>query len=320
MSSGTLDLRAIMNLPDTTCGKLYATGYLLLSDGRGKESYDTLRLFLEQCPFWSKGGPNGENAWRGFNDINGAVSIWSKGGVGRWSEYLNWLQKVLYYNPDTMWYCSDVVDMFTALQGSGSPQSDAAAQMTVAKYILENHRCPGWEDAFEKYYNSASHSRREYWLDSLTLIYQAGQLGPNYSDWDTATQNRFTRDTSMHPYDSTVPSLEQIHLEILRGQQNAVEGASGTMSSIALLDAKLLDNPMTDDIALSFEMGRTALVTMTLQDILGHAIPIENARYQLEQPGIHQAHIPAANLPAGTYYLRITTDTGETRTLKVVKQ
>jgi len=315
-SSGTLDLRAkgaesqSINIQDTLptwCDHLltYGTGYL--DEGKWKESYDTLRLFMEGCPFYHGGHWNaGIDSRDVFKYINSAISQWSAGGDGRWAEYLEWLKSVLYLNPDNEWYCNDVNSMMTALQ------TNEAAQMAVAKYMLESGKC--YPEIFEQYYNSASHWRHELWLDSIKFYYgEKGFISHELEDSVNA-------DTLRNPYDSTIPSLHQVGLEILLGPQNAVAGRTGTTNSLALLDADLLDNPVSSDIGLSFEMGRTALVTMQLQDILGHSIPIENAKYQLEQPGIHQAHISAANLSPGTYYLRITTDTGETRTLKVVKQ
>ncbi len=67
-------------------------------------------------------------------------------------------------------------------------------------------------------------------------------------------------------------------------------------------------------------MGREALVTMELRDILGRSIPISYAKYQLTQAGEHEASIPEPNLPPGTYYLRISTDDGDVITLKIVKE
>ncbi len=101
--------------------------------------------------------------------------------------------------------------------------------------------------------------------------------------------------------------------------QSGVEQSS-PITSQALLSAQLLENPMKDEIDISYEMGRTALVTMELRDVLGRAVPIANAKYQLEQPGSHTASIPAPNLPPGVYYLRVTTDVGDAITLKLVKQ
>src|ERR1017187_6018982 len=80
------------------CGQLYSLGIQLDNPGTLEESYDTLRMFIEECPFYSQ---NGAHGWDAFNRVNAAVSGWSAGGVGRWTDFLTWLKQVLYLNPDT---------------------------------------------------------------------------------------------------------------------------------------------------------------------------------------------------------------------------
>ncbi|HEX5315100.1 MAG TPA: T9SS type A sorting domain-containing protein [Candidatus Kapabacteria bacterium] len=299
---------ALLNTLDTDsqseCYALYASGYGNRINGNWEASYDTLRLFWEHCY-------QEPNSWEAFIDVNGAISQWGGGGAGRWPDYLTWLKSVLYLNSDTSWYCDDVDDMITAVQNNEAPK------MAIAQYVVENNRCPNLRVAFEEYYNAASHWRHEFWLDSIVTKYDTVQYNGVYSWWVDSMVNK---DTMANPYDSTIPTLWQDSLEILLGSQNAVAGASSPISSQALLDARLLENPMQDEIDVSFEMGSSALVTMELRDILGRSIPLTYAKYQLESPGTHEARIPAPNLPPGTYYLRITTDTGDVITLKVVKQ
>jgi Secretion system C-terminal sorting domain len=99
------------------------------------------------------------------------------------------------------------------------------------------------------------------------------------------------------------------------------QNAPSAIGSQALLSAQLIENPIdNEEINISYQMGRTALVTMELRDVLGRMVPLSYAKYQLEQPGDHTATISAPNLPPGTYYLRITTDVGDAITLKVVKE
>jgi len=296
----------------STCDYLLRTGYLYQSVGEWKESYDTLRLFIEQCPFYVGGAyNNGVLSWQVFGYVNGAISQWAGGGVGRWPDYLSWLKKVLYLNPDSMWYCWDVQDMITA------EQQNQNAKLAALKYVLQNHKCDGY--GFETLFTADSNARYQHWLDSLKELYR-GSDGPDYQDWSDSTKRAFTADTSAHPFDTTIPSLFDVDLQILMGSQYASAPEPAAIGSQALVGAKLLENPMTDEIAVSFEMGRTALVTFELRDVLGRAIPLTYAKYQLEQPGPHEARIAAPDLPPGTYYLRVTTDIGETLTLKVVKE
>ncbi|HEX5315973.1 MAG TPA: T9SS type A sorting domain-containing protein [Candidatus Kapabacteria bacterium] len=309
---GQIPLSIQSNIPMSHCDSLLSNGYYYQVAGNMKESYDTLRLFMEQCPFYvGINYNNGVYSWQVFDYVASAVGGWTAGGAGRWPDFLTWLKKVLYLNPDTMWYCDDVDAMVTAVQ------SDEAAKEAMMQYILQSGKCAGFAADFQAYYNSASHWRHQMWLDSIVTKYDTVQYDGNAYWWVDSMVNK---DTLANPYDSTIPTLWQDSLEILLGPQNAAVQPSSPITSQALLNAQILDNPMQDEIDFSFEMGRTALVTMELRDILGRTVPLTYAKYQLEEPGTHEARIPAPNLPPGTYYLRITTDTGDVITLKVVKQ
>ena len=162
-------------------------------------------------------------------------------------------------------------------------------------------------------YNAAANGRHMSWLDS---VYHLWPLAAPY--WNDSVK----ADTTAHPFkDTAVPTLQQDSLEILLGPQYAGVQSPSPITSQALLSAQLIENPVvTDEIDISYQMGRTALVTMELRDILGRSVPLSYAKYQLESPGPHEATIPAPSLPSGTYYLRLTTDAGDAITLKVVKE
>lgn len=300
-------------LSDSTCSYLFGLGEELEGEGPSAEpaGYDTLRLFLEQCPLWGKPHIDAEYSIQGLIFINGCVSEWAAGGAGRWPDFLAFLKQILYLNPDTGWYCQDVDDMITA------EQKDETTKLAELKYLIENNRCPEFTSDFQTLYSAASRGRYTAWLDSIKLHYEyldnspAGKIAMNDS---------INADTLAHPYDTTIPSLQQVGLEILLGPENGGAQSETPVSSQALLSAQLLDNPVSNEIGVKFQMGRTALVTMELQDVLGRSIPLQYAKYQLTQPGSHTAYIPDPNLPSGTYYLRISTDVGDVITLKLVKQ
>ncbi|HEY3873907.1 MAG TPA: T9SS type A sorting domain-containing protein [Candidatus Kapabacteria bacterium] len=294
---------------DTTgqyaCGHRWSQGIALENDASFEAAYDTLRLFMEICPQYP-------DSWDGFSDVGGAVSGWSAGGDGRWSDYLYWLKQVLYFNLDTLWYCADVEEMLSALQ------DNQVAKQAAMKYVLESGKCPIWTSAFQESYNAASHWRHTRWLDSIIVKYDTMTPLGEYQWWVDSLVNQ---DTLAHPYDSTIPPLSQFDLQLLMGPQNADGVPPSRITSQALLSAQLMENPTeTNEIGVSYQMGRTALVTMQLYDLLGKAVPITNAKYQLQQPGTHEATIPVPNLPPGTYYLRLSTDAGDAITLKVIKQ
>ena len=280
------------------CGFLFDEGHWAVEDGREPDGYDTLRMFMEDCPLYP-------DAWREFSDILGGAQNSIAIGEGTYPDFLTWLKKVLYYNPDTNWYCNDVSDMVTAVQ-------NAADEMSIDQYIVQSGKCPQLSAAFAENYSAVAGWRHWNWIDSLI------RLHPLYL---MASTDSINADTLAHPFsDTAVPTLWQDSLEILLGPQYAGVQQSQPITSQALMNARLLENPMTNEIDIAFEMGREAMVTMELTDVLGRTVPLQYAKYQLEQPGQHDASIPAPNLPPGTYYLRITTDVGDAITLKVVKE
>ncbi len=298
------------------CGSLYGWGYILSGEGSSGEpaGYDTLRLFLQDCPFYSDSGDliNSSNSWRAFTFIHSSIDAWIKGGVGRYADFLSLLKQVLYSNPDTNWYCNDVDDMLDACPSGRAGEA-------ILEYILQTDKCPGFTSYFQKQLLGLQKNLHQEWIDSLGYAFQVKEdsLG---MDGSSMWPDSIGSDTLAHPFDTTTPTLEDFGLQLLRGQQYASVQQSSPITSQALLSAHLLENPMKDEIDISYEMDRTALVTMELRDVLGRAVPIANAKYQLEQPGSHTASIPAPNLPPGIYYLRVTTDVGDAITLKLVKE
>ncbi len=303
---------------DTTppsCGDLFGLGYELESDNIEPEAYDTLSMFLEQCPFYGDSVENGpDNSWEAFTFIGGAVSGWTAGGAGRWPDFLALLKKVLYNNPDTNWYCNDVGEMVSAAQS-------AQATEAICEYMIQSGKCPGFTADFQTELNASKNYLHTRWKDSVVRHwdYIDTPYNPERYIWQMDSINA---DTLAHPFDTTVPTLFQDSLEILLWPQYAgvQQNAPSPIASQALLSAQLLQNPINNEIDVSYQMGRNALVTMELRDVLGRSVPLSYAKYQLEQPGSHNASISAPNLPEGTYYLRITTDVGDAITLKIVKE
>jgi hypothetical protein len=281
------------------CASLYNHEYWLSEDNDEPQAYDSAKAFLEDCPFYP-------GAYNAFTDI---LDDASTGAAGGWAPFLVFLKQVLYLNPDTGgWYCNDVLDMLSAVANAPDAES-------ICRYILSSNKCPGFAAIFEQYESSAANGRHMAWLDSVESLYLMGTV--NYNAEVKA-------DTLAHPFaDTAVPTLFQDSLEILLGPQYAgvQQSTPSAIGSQALLSAQLIENPIdNEEIDVSYNMARTALVTMELRDVLGRMIPLSYAKYQLEQPGEHTATISAPNLPPGTYYLRITTDVGDAITLKVVKE
>ncbi len=288
-------------LVDTTenpCSASFLAGYILESQDEEPAGYDTLRAFLENCPLWTDGV---SHSWQAFSTILGAAPQ-----DGGWPGFLAFLKNVLYLNPDSNWYCGDVDDMLTA------EQANDAAIMSICQYIIQSGKCPQFASVFAQINSDALSGRHTHWIDSLLTLYPLSFV---------YRYDSINADTLAHPFaDTAVPTLFQDSLEILMGPQYAGVQQNAPITSQALLSAQLLQNPINNEIDVSYQMGRNALVTMELRDVLGRSIPLSYAKYQLEQPGSHNASISAPNLPEGTYYLRITTDVGDAITLKIVKE
>jgi hypothetical protein len=287
-------------LDDSACGKLGAEEYELIANNHEPQGYDSAKEFLEDCPFYT-------DAYTAFSDILDAAN--DGGGPDGWSGFLAFLKQVLYLNPDTGgWYCSDAADMLSAVQNDADAES-------ICRYILSSGKCPALSGIFAQFESSAANGRHLHWLDSVYGLWS------NQAPWWNDSVND---DTLAHPFaDTAVPTLYQDSLEILLGPQYAgvVQTTPSATGTQALFSAQLIENPVSDDeIDISYDMNRTALVTMQLSDVLGRSVPLSFAKYQLEQAGSHTASISALDLPAGTYYLRITTDVGDAITLKVVKE
>ncbi len=293
----------ILNDTESHCDSLYFAADDDIDDQpqNWQNGYDTVQLFLEQCPFY----PNAAQMF--VLESEAAQALVGENKL-TWDQQLAWLKSVLYLNPDTGWYCEDVGDILQAVQNDSNEVS------SVLQYIYNSGKCP----ILNGEWLSREASVHTHWLDSIYKKYGY----PPYGNNPTAADS-INADTLAHPFvdTTTFPPVTQIGLSILLGPQYGVVGPSAPVNSQALLSAQLIENPVRDnEIDVSYQMGHIALVTMQLSDVLGRAVPIANAKYQLEQPGSHNVTIPAPNLPAGTYYLRITTDVGDAITLKVVKE
>jgi hypothetical protein len=289
------------------CDSLLNRGALILNDGDCKTAYDILRRFMEQCPTYVGGHYNsGVVASDMFARISAAVGCWTAGGKERWPQYVEWLKSVLYQNPDTSWYCHDAFEMLTA------QQENQNAGLAIIQYVTSTKKCI--DDFWGTMYRNGMKQKHKAWLDSLELDF-AKKYG--FNAWQDSAINA---DTLAHPFDSTYGSIDDYGLTILRGQQYASSVHYKDLPSTALLQVRVTENPFDATIGVSIDMQREALVTMELRDLVGRQVPLEYGKYQLMPQGTETRTFSTDDLPAGTYYLRVSTDLGEVRTLKLVKK
>ncbi len=124
-------------------------------------------------------------------------------------------------------------------------------------------------------------------------------------------------DTINFPEDTTLPTREQLGMEILRGPPADVKSIAPSPTGIGPLTAS--ENPFKKETTVSFEMGEYAYVSFQVFDLLGKIVQ-GDYKGSVIGPGEHSFIVDGSNLPSGTYYARITSPIGETRMIKLVKE
>jgi hypothetical protein len=76
-------------------------------------------------------------------------------------------------------------------------------------------------------------------------------------------------------------------------------------------------NPFGENLELRYELIKSAMVRIDVFDILGKTI--YESPQGFKEKGEHQLTIPTQWTP-GTYYIRLSTPSGEIKTVKVIKE
>jgi hypothetical protein len=284
-----------LSLPEEmdTCTYLATQGFYYADAGQGKKGLDTLKLYIERCAM--KPG-----AWEMFSSAARALTdipVVGDSLVRIYTEHREWLKKVLYYNTiDSNYYCADVSSMLATFQyNEKRGQVDMAGLIAVCKYILESGKCPLYEYDFRESYTNGRFAQYQHWIDSVD---------------DRKDDPRYALDT-------TLPSLEELDLEILRGPNAGGVKGKGDQASL-LSQVRVSPNPFKIESELSFTLPASELITFEVFDELGRVV--QEAKRTLYLEGSHTFTISGEGLASGSYYARLTTGRGETRTLRVVKQ
>jgi hypothetical protein len=249
-----------------------------------KKAYDTIRYGLENCS-------NVKDYWRNFSIARTSVQYMSDDNQ-RFVDFREWLKKVLYYNTtDSNWWCADVdalMNTFIYFEGRGW---DFLGSLAVINYIKESGRCRNWysQSVLDEMYSEGMKYAYEAWRDSV-------------------------KDSIATPFDSTLPTLEELNLGILRGPNEAV----GRTHDYRFGELIAVRNPFNDVLDLKYRLIKNGLVKVDVLDILGRSIYSEGQGYKPE--GEHTLSIQTNNLSSGTYYVRLSTPSGEIKTVKLIKE
>ncbi|HEY3874251.1 MAG TPA: T9SS type A sorting domain-containing protein, partial [Candidatus Kapabacteria bacterium] len=124
-------------------------------------------------------------------------------------------------------------------------------------------------------------------------------------------------DTANFPEDTTIPTIQQLGLEVLLGPPADVTPTVWQQGTIGDLTAS--ENPFNKETTVSFNMGEYAYISFQLTDVLGHIVQ-GDFKGTVLPPGDHSFSIDGSTLSSGTYFARITSPSGITRTIKLVRE
>jgi hypothetical protein len=265
------------------CYNLYDKGVDYVIATLYAKAYDTLKYFIENC---SPVDMYGRTAGIGFSPLTNANAGRST-DLGRFAEHREWLKTVLFLSNDSSYYCSAataILATFSYYEPING--ADFKAEESILRYIDSSGKCPG----FYKYHIDGI---RKYYYDTYR---------------DTCM------DTSASPFDTTnFPSLEELDLTILYGPQGSVSPVAEMR--IGTLTAS--PNPFGENLELRYDLIKSAMVRIDVFDILGKTI--YESPQGFKEKGEHQLTIPT-QWTSGTYYIRLSTPTGEVKSVKVIKE
>jgi hypothetical protein len=258
--------------------------------GNYQVMYDSARIAIEKC-----GTINGlfPHIWSDFGVATSGCQYMSK-DKARFATYLDWLKKVLYLNPDTFYYCSDVKAMFLAFNWFNDQRGyDINGGLAVMKFLMDSNKCLGIIPDLNKNWADARNEQYQFWKDTV-------------GDWRGKSP------------DTTLPTLEDLDLEILRGPQYAaVKNAFTPSTSKKIVSLSASENPFTDETTLRFALSDKEYIKVELYDLLGKVVYSDGGLFT---EGDGSLRIEGKGIPRGHLYARLSTMGGEVLTIALVKQ
>jgi hypothetical protein len=252
-------------------------------------SYDSGKYYVEQCY-------NDITSWSMFGDIGITAGILIENELETPQNLRSWLKSVLYLSNVIRYYCSDAVQIARSYlyTTDESPIDDGDAGVSVCKYLLDSTECGilGKNQILEEI-RSLRYWQYRYWKDTVT-------------------------DSLATPYDTGYKTLDELDLAILRGPQQSASPIEGSARPARLAALRVERNPFSDEVALKVELDASTLLRVEVYDELGRQLYANALGYKPK--GEHRITITAAGWTSGTYYIRLSTPTGEVKSVKVVKE
>jgi hypothetical protein len=266
----------------TDCQALLANAVALKESFKDQEAYDAFRGYIESCAHVS-------TSWQIFQQVGGMNGGRST-DLHRFEEYREWLKQVLYYSLDTNFYCGDVKEILGTFSWfNDSRGKDYKGNLAVMYFIINSSRCP------------------------RSTAYLKAVLKPTWDELYFIWQDS-VKDSTLTPFDSTLPSLEDLGLGILRGQPGDVKNFLGSKYGPMLSNIHASENPFSSETKISFTSREPAAIKFEIFDVLGKRFYTTEKVYS---EGENILSISGNDLPHGLLYGRFSTSDGGVKTIKL---
>jgi hypothetical protein len=285
--------KALSMLDSTSCTNMYYKLRELRVKEQWRAAFDSGKVVIESCANSFVG--NADIAQYTFSEMDIAVQNLAYSDPSAYHEYGAWVRSVLYLNTkDPGYFCSAAIRLGNYFVADTDTTMARAYKtlntgLAIDKWLWQNTECDS--TGLKQEYNS-------------TRLSHSGET-----------------------YDTTLPTMAELGLDTLLAKHalyrqenhNVVHG----LAAPVILSASANPNPTGNGTVLTFGMSQAAYVRIEVFDVLGNAARDGRATRTFEEylgAGNHSVPLDMSTLASGTYYARLTTAYGETRTVKIIKQ
>ncbi len=257
----------------------------LFSLGRANQVSGNWKTSRDNLENYIEHCANDTGSYLAFDYIRVAVGNNLQEDSTRTDRLREWLKSVLYLNRwDPNYFCQCVWTISQCYHTTNEC-------LAILKYLIEETRC--------------SSSRK----DNITT-YKEGR------SWQWQHYLNSGVDTSLVHLDTTLPSLHELGLDSLLNLASVGAESAGPH---AIFNVHASGNPFSVSTEVLFELSNSAYVRFGVYDELGRNVQGEEMGHVYD-PGHHRFTVDGKSFANGVYYARLSTPTGEIRTVKLVKK
>jgi len=275
------------NVADSSsCIVLLDSAFSYSSKFQCQEGYELFKQYFESCAYL-------KSSYTYFLNVSSMNGCRSQDNT-RYEEFRDWLKKVLYYNLDTDYYCADVREMLSTFAWFNDLRGhDRRGALAVLTFLVKENRCP----SLTAYY------------DTLVIPSTWHALYLSWSDT--------VADPDHSVFDSTLPSLEDLGLAILRAKPSEVKHFNDAVMGPLVFNLYSTPNPFTSETRISFTCRESCALNFEVLDLLGKKV--YDGGKHLFSKGSNTIIIPGKGIPNGLLYGRFVLPDGSASTIKLRK-